>query len=100
MNDEFVPKVVNCLHDEYDVFIGRPSKWGNPFKIGEHRSRYEVIFKFKTWFLNETNLWNDLDELIGMRLGCYCKPLFCHGDILRELVRAKIISEKYNTFWE
>ena len=36
-------KVVHCKKSMYDVYIGRPSKWSNPFKIGEDGTREEVI---------------------------------------------------------
>ena len=40
-------RVVNCKKEPYDVYIGRPSKWGNPFKIGRDGSRQEVILNIK-----------------------------------------------------
>ncbi|MDQ5843653.1 MAG: DUF4326 domain-containing protein [Thermoproteota archaeon] len=36
-------RVVHCKVEPFDVYIGRPSKWGNPFKIGKDGSREEVI---------------------------------------------------------
>jgi len=32
------PTVVHCKRAEYDVYIGRPSRWGNPFQIGRDGS--------------------------------------------------------------
>ncbi|MHB8407807.1 MAG: DUF4326 domain-containing protein [Acidiferrobacterales bacterium] len=32
----------------YDVYVGRPSKWGNPFVVGRDGSRSEVIQKYRT----------------------------------------------------
>ena len=69
------------------VYIGRGSKWGNPFRIGEDGDREEVIEKYKKWILEQPNLLRDLHELKGKRLGCYCRPWHkCHGDILVELI--------------
>lgn len=83
-------KVVNLRHEKYDVYIGRGSKWGNPFKIGVDGTREEVIEKYKQYIMNRPDLLNDLEELRGKRLGCYCKPKPCHGDVLVELLENKL----------
>lgn len=67
--------------EENDVFIGRPSKWGNPFILGRHGDRKTVIEKFRV-HLYESGLVADVGELKGKNLVCYCKPLACHGDVL------------------
>lgn len=64
-----------------DVYIGRPSKWGNPFIIGRDGTRTEVIAKYRNYF----SRYSELHELKGKRLICYCHPLPCHGDVLAEL---------------
>ena len=79
------PLVVHCKRNEYDVYIGRPSKWGNPFMIGRDGSREEVIFKYLKWLRNQPELIKALPELKGKRLGCWCAPNSCHGDILAKL---------------
>lgn len=81
--------VVNLKTSKYDVFIGRPSKWGNPFKIGKDGTRSEVIKKYEQWIRTQPNLLKDLIELKGKTLGCYCKPEACHGDILIKLIKEK-----------
>jgi hypothetical protein len=80
--------VVHCLRESYDVYIGRPSKWGNPFVIGKDGTRKEVIEKYRKWVLLQPDLLEKLSELKGKRLGCYCKPKKCHGDILVEMIDA------------
>ncbi len=72
------------------VFIGRGSKWGNPFKIGIHGDRDEVIDLYEEWLLGNVELLDQLDELIGKDLWCFCKPKRCHGDVLIKLVRILI----------
>lgn len=84
-------KIVNRNKDPYDIYIGRGSKWGNPYTIGEHGNRKEVIIKYKEMILNNKKLLNCLDELKDKTLGCYCKPKPCHGDVLKELVDGKDI---------
>ena len=69
----------------HDVYIGRLSKWGNPFVIGTHGSRAAVIKKYKKWILKQPNLLKSLPELKGKRIACWCSPLACHGDVLAKL---------------
>lgn len=90
-------KVVHCKKESYDVYIGRPSKWGNPFShlkvsAAEYRvsSREEAIESYREWILTQPELLEDLPELKGKILGCWCKPLACHGDILVELANSDI----------
>lgn len=76
-------KVVHCKRERFDVYIGRPSKWGNPFTIGKDGSRDEVIQKYKKWIIGQPNLLESVTpELKGKILGCWCKPNACHGDVL------------------
>jgi hypothetical protein len=78
--------VVNVKNGtKYDVYIGRPSKWGNPFAIGRDGNREEVIEKFRKWIKTQKKLLKDLHELKGKRLGCFCAPLACHGHVLADL---------------
>lgn len=81
--------VVHCKRDTYDIYIGRPSKWGNPFVIGKDGTREEVLEKYQDWILKQPQLLADLHELRDKRLGCWCDPLPCHGRILARLVREK-----------
>lgn len=78
--------VVHCKKEVFDIYIARPSKWGNPFVIGRDGTREEVIQKYKNWILTQPHLLKELTELKGKILGCWCKPLPCHGDVLVELL--------------
>lgn len=77
--------VVHCRGNKYDVYIGRPSKWGNPFIIGRDGTRDEVVAKYEAWIYTQPQLLADLHELRGKVLGCWCAPLACHGDVLARL---------------
>ncbi len=79
-------KVVHCRKDRFNVYIGRPSKWGNPFEIGKDGTRDEVIQKYEDWIRGQPELLSSIAELEGRILGCWCKPLSCHGDVLVKLV--------------
>lgn len=77
--------VVHCKKSPFDVYIGRPSKWGNPFVIGEDGDREMVVSKYRKWLMNQPELLNQLPELKGKVLGCWCSPKSCHGDVLSSL---------------
>jgi len=76
-------------HIDNYVYIGRGSKWGNPYHIGKDGTREEVIIKYEKYIRGRPELLADLPGLEGQVLGCYCKPKACHGDILVKLLRDK-----------
>ncbi len=81
-------KVLNKHHagiPKGAVYIGRGSKWGNPFVIGRDGTREEVVAKYRDWIIH-SDLALDVIELKGKDLVCYCAPKSCHGDVLIELV--------------
>ena len=84
-----MPKILNKRKDNIPpdaVYVGRPSKWGNPFKIVlGHIGRDCAIADYETYILHSPDLLNDLHELKGKDLVCWCAPLPCHADILLEL---------------
>ena len=81
-------RVVNLKKEPYDVYIGRGSPFGNPFVVGLHISREVAITKFKQYFYDKLETdWqfrNNVIMLTGKILGCFCKPLACHGDVIVE----------------
>lgn len=79
-------KVVHCKKELYDIYIGRGSKWGNPFRIGIDGTREQVIEKYRKYIKNNLKLLKDINQLRGKILGCFCRPLTCHGDVLVELL--------------
>lgn len=82
---------------ENNLYIGRNmsfyvkgavgSKWANKFSVKKY-SRDGCLEMYKK-YIKESELYNDLDELEGKVLGCWCKPERCHGDVLMELLREK-----------
>lgn len=79
------PLVVHCKVSPYDVYIGRGSKWGNPFKIGPDGDRDAVITKYAEWLFEQPQLLQEAASLKGKVLGCWCAPKACHGDVLAEI---------------
>lgn len=95
-----IGKIVNCKKQHYDVYIGRPSKWGNPFKIGIDGNRKEVLQKYYDYFKENNQLMVDVQELKGKVLGCWCKPKSCHGDIILKILREIEQDEKNEIFFK
>ncbi len=101
------PKYINLkewMDDPQNVYIGRAgivfiekerfpkksSDFCNPFKIGKDGTREDVILKYETYIRDklkkDEDLVRDLKEMNGKRLGCWCKPEGCHGDVLVKLI--------------
>lgn len=87
--------VVNLRRDGYDVYIGRAGHgkngyFGNPFLVGRDGDRVEVLEKYKEYFYfkirTDREFVKRLLKLKGKRLGCFCKPALCHGDIIAKWV--------------
>lgn len=98
------PRLVHCKRDPYDVYIGRcagHANWGNPWVIGRHGTRAEVITRYEQWLRTGETFGNtlakpeqrewilaNLYQLKGKRLGCFCAPrLACHGAVLLTLLK-------------
>ena len=75
------------------VYIGRPSKWGNPFVMNGENDRERVIAQYEQYLLNSPDLLAQIGELKDMDLVCWCAPRACHGDVLKKYVE-KLIKEE------
>lgn len=71
------------------VYIGRPSKWGNPYVIGKDGTREEVIKKYALYAGGHFGM-GELAELYGKDLVCFCSPQPCHGDVLIDMSQMAI----------
>lgn len=92
------------MEDDENVYIGRAgvvfvekerfpkkaSAFANPYKVGTHGTREEVIAKFRKYMVEklegDPSLKDELLAIKGKTLGCWCKPDGCHGDVLLELI--------------
>ncbi len=70
------------------IYIGRGSRWGNPFHIGQHGGRETVVEAYFEYLKTRPDLITALETLRGFDLLCYCAPLLCHGDVLLLLANA------------
>jgi hypothetical protein len=83
-------RVVHCKRERYDVYIGRPGPWGNPFAINAVHTREAAIEQFEEWAsesMHPDAVWirQHVHELRGKVLGCWCAPKRCHGDVLLKM---------------
>ena len=86
--------VVNLRREALDVYIGRAGKgqdgyFGNPYPL--HRGpREAVLVRYRAYFNNRITTDAEFRarvlDLRGKRLGCFCKPRECHGDVIAEWV--------------
>lgn len=78
---------------ENTVYVGRPTKWGNPYKLGWSGPAGEVVRLYRAYI--EANQQSTerfalpLAELRGKNLACWC-PLDqpCHADVLLEIANS------------
>ena len=105
-----ITRVVNCRYEEYDIYIGRPSSkypppefgnwrchFGNPFVISRDGNRKTVVDKFERWLRGkaykvaepERRKWilKNLYRLKNKKIGCFCTPKLCHGNIYVKLIK-------------
>ena len=75
------------------VYVGRPSKWGNPYEIGRDGTREEVIAKYRAWIAERPELVDELAAMNPRTLVCWCAPLPCHADVLKELLEQRECAE-------
>ena len=83
-------RVVHCKKERFDVYVGRPSEWGNPFShrmgtLAEVKvdSVEEAIAAFELWVREQPALIARIKrELKGKVLGCWCFPKPCHANVL------------------
>lgn len=89
-------RVVHCKREPYDVYIGRPGPYGNPYSHLVGKGERQVSSREEAIFLFEKDLREALIEqpgvvieflrpLAGKVLGCWCHPQACHGDVLVRL---------------
>ena len=96
-----MPRVLNKkIHGvpEGAVYVGRPSKWGNPFVIGKDGNREEVLDLYHRWMLEQirynTEFYQSIHkELRGKDLVCWCTPEPCHADDLLFLANSRDYDE-------
>lgn len=88
-------KVVNVrFYNGPGIYVGRPTKWGNPFYVGRHgyeEDRQRVIRQFEEYardrLAREPDWLDDLRDTPALM--CYCAPKACHADVLKRMIEQK-----------
>ena len=87
-----IPRVYNKYHKNAPkdaIYVGRPSKWGNPFMIGNLFDRVEAIERFRAHIASNPELRAEIKrDLRGKDLVCFCTPAPCHADVLLEIANS------------
>lgn len=87
------------------IYIGRKNEsyhlnssvLGNPFTIGKDGDRKEVVEKYRKWLWKEiqekgevyqelVKIGKQVKEGNEIKLVCWCKPLDCHGDVVKKCI--------------
>ncbi len=85
--------VVNIHNEQFDAYIGRAGRgedgyFGNPFRMGNGISREDAVQKFQRYFTERIEKDSEFRRRVltlkGKRLGCFCKPKACHGDVIAD----------------
>ena len=85
--------VVNIYKEQFDVYIGRAGRgqdgyFGNPFRMGSGISREDAVQRFQKYFTERIQKDAEFNRQVlalkGKRLGCFCKPKACHGDVIAD----------------
>ena len=98
VNLNAVNNVKTWIKNPDNIYIGRQtallkaSKWENPHKISVVGTREKAIELFKQDIRKNSALLNDIEQLRGKNLGCWCLPKPCHGDVLLQLLRENTMS--------
>jgi hypothetical protein len=98
--------VVNLRDEEFDVYIGRAGRgwngyFGNPFRRTPMQRPGDTLKRFEEHFLERVEKDREFRrrvlELRGKRLGCFCKPNPCHGDVIAKWLNEQPIECRHFT---
>lgn len=86
-------RVVHCKKEPFDIYVGRPSLLGNPFRIGPDGTRAEVIAKYRVYAIKrmktDEKFAAEIRKCKGKTISCWCVPEWCHGHVIAELAEAE-----------
>ena len=101
VNLNTVGDIEEWKRDKKNVYIGRKkegifeqSKWANPHIITRTNRREKAVSQYLAYILSNNKLRQDLHELKGANLGCWCSPKLCHGHIILKLLNQQTVGEQ------
>jgi len=87
------------------VYVGRPTRWGNPFRVREAGSHAEAVRRYEAYFrerLKHPKFREALEALYGrlrrtgtLTLSCHCAPRPCHGEVIARWLAERGREEGY-----
>lgn len=114
--------VVNSDHADFTQYIGRPNAslrrkynrpkhgfmeldnpWENPIRITADVGRAQAVAEYEPYIrskIAEDPETYNLTTLAGHAVGCFCKPMACHGDVLIQLLADQILRTAVGRFDE
>jgi hypothetical protein len=99
-------RTVNIRTEPYDVYIGRAGRgedgyFGNPYRLGANMGRELSLRLFEAHFYERLEHDPEFKQrvlaLAGKRLGCFCKPQACHGDVIADYVNGEVFGKTHTT---
>lgn len=74
------------------VYVGRPTKYGNPFTIAKH-GRDNAVGLYEEWIKTKIAMDPEfhkqlIHDLRGKDLVCFCAPSACHAEVLMRIANA------------
>lgn len=82
-------RILNKRRGEIDgVYVGRPTKWGNPFPVGPDCTQEQAVAKYREWVMKQDQavLRVMMREMLrGKDLVCWCAPLPCHAQVIADI---------------
>lgn len=79
------------------VYVGRPSKWGNPIQVSDENPRGAALDKYLDFLRRSPDLVSEMRrELAGKDLICWCAPRACHAEVIRHVAAGNAVPETWN----
>ena len=87
---------------QYSLYIGRrmtmggwnlsASKWENPYPVKKYGIE-QSLYLYEQHIRNTPYLIDSLHELAYHKLGCWCAPEPCHGNVLQKLYAEYVLNQ-------
>lgn len=94
-NDRII--IVNIYQNKADVYCGRGSSLGNPFKMNSESDRDIVCEQYQQYFYQKvviernqsmlrqlSQIKNIMDAKGTVKIGCFCAPKRCHCQTIKD----------------
>lgn len=94
-------EVVHFKKEPNCEYIGRPSPLGNPYPLKKGEIKGSTLPRYKEWLLTkikkkDKEVCAEMNRLFliaingDLKIGCWCSPHPCHGDVIKEILEDKL----------